>query len=305
MLVVTLVLAFIASFCLVLTVLDGPAAFPAEARRRKEKGESVLSPGGLPLAQPLYARVVDPLLVLAGRWARPLTPRGAFEHIETKLVLAGSPRDLNEDRWIALKFLSAAAGLLCGILIGPLVLPGLRGLLPALLSAGTGFFLPDVWLARRISARQKAIRLALPDTLDLLTISVEAGLGFDGALAKVVRNTSGPLAEEFYRMLQEIQLGAPRKEAFRRLGERTNVAELGSFVLAMLQADTFGISISKVLRVQAGEMRTRRTQAAEEIAMKAPVKIVFPLVLCIFPALLIAILGPAVIRIYETLVGRL
>ncbi|WP_287007321.1 type II secretion system F family protein, partial [Candidatus Aquicultor secundus] len=153
------------------------------------------------------------------------------------------------------------------------------------LFVGLCFFLPDIWLSREVAARQKGIKLALPDTLDLLTISVEAGLGFDAALHKVVRNTTGPLSEEFYRLLQEVQLGTSRGEAFRNLGERTEVDELGSFILAMLQAEVFGISIGKVLRVQAKELRIKRRQQAEEMAQKAPVKIVFPLVVCIFPAI--------------------
>jgi tight adherence protein C len=130
-------------------------------------------------------------------------------------------------------------------------------------------------------------------------------LGFDAALSKVIKNTKGPLAEEFFRMLQEITLGSSRRDAFKRLSERTTVPELQGFILAMLQADIFGISVSKVLRIQAREMRIKRRQKAEETAMKAPVKMVFPLILCIFPALLVIVLGPAVIKIYTAFMQSL
>jgi tight adherence protein C len=258
------------------------------------------------LALPFSERVIKPFMTLLSRIARRVSPSGFVAGIRRRLALAGNPRALNVDKFLALKALCSllvlAITLASGLLQASLTF---RALLGGSLLTLVAFFLPDLWLQGKIRDRQKAIRIALPDTLDLLTISVEAGLGFDSALSKVASNTSGPLAGEFFRMLQEIQLGTPRSQAFRNLGERTDVSELNSFIMAMLQADIFGISVGKVLRVQAQEMRIKRRQQAEEIAMKAPVKIVFPLVLCIFPALLVVVLGPAAINIYHAIAGGL
>jgi len=149
--------------------------------------------------------------------------------------------------------------------------------------------------------RSERIRRELPDALDLLVISVESGLGFDAALSQVARNTEGPLAGEFFRVLQEMQLGTGRSDAMRALADRTDVSDLKAFITAMVQADAFGIPVANVLRIQAREMRIRRSQRAEESAQKVPVKILFPLVFCILPALFVVILGPAVITIMRTL----
>jgi len=176
-------------------------------------------------------------------------------------------------------------------------------LLAFFLLAALGFFGPDVILNRRIAERRESMRRDLPDMLDLLVISVEAGLGFDSALNRVVNTVPGPLSEEFFRMLQETRVGVARRDAMRHLTERTDVDELRSFLLAMMQAEAFGVAIARVLRVQADEMRVARRQRAQEKAFAAPVKLVFPLVFCIFPALFIVLLGPAAIQIYETFTG--
>lgn len=253
------------------------------------------------LSEPFLNRVILPFTTVFTRVGRKLTPIGYLANIRTRMVLAGLSKDFDADRFLSYKGFSLIGGGALAILFMALVGRSvLQVVLGAIFAIGC-FFLPDLWLNRKIAARQKAIKLALADTLDLLTISVEAGLGFDAALHKVVNNTTGPLSEEFYRLLQEMQLGTARDEAFRNFGERTQVDELGSFILAMLQAEVFGISIGKVLRVQARELRIKRRQRAEEMAQKAPVKIIFPLIMCIFPALLVVIMGPAVIQIYETL----
>lgn len=221
--------------------------------------------------------------------------------LRRRLLEAGQPRDLDLDGLMALKAVSSVVGLVLAIVLAGsagfsagrvLMLAGICGLI--------GFFGPDLWLSRLIDKRQRQISQSLPDILDMLTISVEAGLGFDAAISKVVMNFKGVLSQEFFRWLQEVQLGRTRKQAWRDLADRINVPEVNSFILAILQADTFGISIGTVLRVQADEMRTRRRQRAEEAAMKTPVKVVFPLVLCIFPALMIVILGPAGIKIVQS-----
>jgi tight adherence protein C len=227
----------------------------------------------------------------------------AGNRLKQKLLEAGQPNDLDVDGLMALKVTSSIIGVVLGVVAAAVLRPAAAQIivLVGICTAG-GFFLPDAWLARRIEARKKAIGLALPDVLDMLTISVEAGLGFEAALAKVVKNFKGALSQEFFRFLQEVQLGQTKKAAWKNLSNRVNIPEINTFVLSILQADTFGISIGQVLRVQADEMRTKRRQRAEEIAMKAPVKIVFPLVLCIFPALMIVILGPAGIEIATNLI---
>jgi tight adherence protein C len=219
-----------------------------------------------------------------------------------KIMEAGQPRGVDADGFIALKMIGALAGLALGTVVGVVFgFPLTTAALLAVFLTAIGFYAPDAWLSHCTEARKKEISLALPDILDMLTISVEAGLGFDAALTKVVKNFHGALSQEFFRFLQETQLGRSRRDAWRNLSERTNVPEVNSFVLAVLQADVFGVSIANVLRVQSEEMRTKRRQRAEEIAMKSPVKVVFPLVLCIFPALLVVILGPAMIRIYQSM----
>jgi tight adherence protein C len=166
-----------------------------------------------------------------------------------------------------------------------------------------GFFVPEFWLTRRIKKRRKAILLAVPDTLDLLTISVRAGLGFDSALTKVVDKSKGPLADEFRRCVAEIRVGKTRRDALRDLVSRTDVPALSNFIAAIVQAEQLGVSISKVLQVQSEQLRIERRQRAEEAAAKAPIKMLFPLVGCIFPSMFIIILGPAMILIAVNMGG--
>jgi tight adherence protein C len=250
------------------------------------------------LARPVRERVLRPVYTTAIAIGRRFTPVGAHDALQRKLLMAGSPPGWDADRMLA----SKVGGVLVGIVAGLLFAFGLH--LPLLVRVPgflalclLGYYLPNVILLNLIQRRQDRIRSALPDSIDLLTISVEAGLGFDAALAHVSRNTSGPLADELYRTLQEVQLGRSRNEAMRNLAARVNLAELSSFVLAMVQADVFGISIANVLRIQSSEMRNKRRQLAEEKAMKVPIKVLFPVLFCIFPALFVVILGPAVMRI--------
>ena len=186
--------------------------------------------------------------------------------------------------------------LLFGVLSGGLV----EGAFVGLIGFFIGYLLPEFWLGRRIKSRQKAILKMIPDTLDLLTISVRAGLGFDAALAKVVEKIPGPLSEEFRRALAEVRVGKARRDALRDMIPRTNVQPLSTFIGAIIQAEQLGVSISKVLQVQSEQLRIERRQRAEEMAAKAPIKMLFPLVGCIFPSLFVVILGPAIISIVKT-----
>lgn len=249
-----------------------------------------------PLLRPFRDRVGMPLLNGMRRFGSAAAPHGYAESVKRRLMLAGNPSGMEAGRFTAIKFLAALGigGLFTAVsVVRPL--SAASWLLVVVPLSILGFFLPDLWLASRTSDYRTAIRRALPDMLDMLTISVEAGLGFDQAIAKIVRNTSGPLAEQFGRMLQEVQAGVSRSDALRHLAQRTEVPELNGFIMAIVQAEVFGISVSSVLRTQAAEMRLKRRQFAEEAAQKAPVKLVFPLVMCILPATLIVILGPAVI----------
>ena len=239
----------------------------------------------------------------AGRVAKRITPLDARDRVAKKLMLAGSPEGWDAERVISFKVILAG----CGVRGLPsrsrrmMNLQGLSFLACVGLLTIVGFLVPDSMLARKVEERQHEVLGTLSDTLDLLTISVEAGLSLNAAIAQVVQNVPGVLSQEFARMLQEIQLGVPRSEAFRHLADRTDVEELNSFALAMIQADVFGVSIASVLRTQASQLRIKRRQTAEAKAQQTPVKIVFPLILCILPALFVIIIGPGAIRIMQNL----
>jgi tight adherence protein C len=247
-------------------------------------------------------RVIGPAVARFSHAAARITPAGLRRGVARRLVLAGS-----SGRWTAEVFLAgqlaftlgaAGVGFLVGMngekrILGPFWIP---------LLAFVAYIFPVALLDGRAQKRQEQIRRLLADTIDLLTISVEAGLAFDGALLHARRSMKGPLSEEIGRMLHEMQLGVRRSDAMRSLSERTDVTELRSFVLAMVQADVFGVSVANVLRSQSHELRTKRRQRAEERAMKIPVKLLFPMIICILPALLILVVGPGVIRIAEVLI---
>ena len=256
----------------------------------------------LELQTPFSERVLRPLLAkLAGMIAK-YTPQSSVEAIRRELVLGGSPGNLQANDFLGVK------GILALVLGGGSLLLLSLGRTPLLstlmYTAGlgfAGFMLPNVWLSTKISARKEAITKALPDALDLLTISVEAGLGFDLALNKVVDKWSNALTWEFGRVLAEMRVGRPRREALREMVARTEVNDVTAFVAAIIQADQLGVSISRVLQIQSEQMRIRRRQRAEEKAHQAPVKMTIPMVFLIFPALLIVILGPAIPSIMESL----
>lgn len=236
------------------------------------------------------------------RLGRRLTPEGYVRKLDHLLSLAGRPSSMPLDRLLAMKPGLALVGGVIGFLFALNPHPIMK--LLALVLFAAAYFLPDLLLISNGQKRQAEMQLELPNTLDQMLISVEAGLGFEGAVARAGANGKGPLAQELIRTLQDMQVGRSRREAYTELTHRTNVPELRSFVQAVVQADAYGIAISQVLRVQAKVMRVKRRQRAEEKAMKLPVMILFPLLFFIFPVLFIAILGPAVINALATFSGH-
>jgi tight adherence protein C len=250
-------------------------------------------------------RVVVPIVGRAGKLARRITPIDTRDRLANKLLLAGSPAGWDAERVLAFKVIGAVAAFVGALILVGMIHPAAFVAVAIIgLLTFVGFILPDSVLNRRVDERQREILKTLSDTLDLLTISVEAGLSLNAAIAQVVQNVPGVLSSEFARMLQEIQLGVPRSDAFRHLAERTDVEELNAFALAMIQADVFGVSIASVLRTQAQQLRIKRRQRAEAKAQQTPVKIVFPLVLCVLPALFVVIIGPGAIRIAHSIVTK-
>jgi tight adherence protein C len=246
-------------------------------------------------------RIFIPFGARIGRGLRSLTPIDSARKIDKLLIYAGSPEAWDSERVSALKILGAIGGIVPGLALG--VLLPLGGVWKAVFLGFfgvIGYLLPGSYLGSMARTRQRAIQRQLPDVMDLLTISVEAGLGFDAALAQVVKNVPGPLAEEIGRLLQEMQIGVSRADAFRHLGDRTEVQELAAFVLSMIQADLFGVSISNVLRAQSRELRVKRRQRAEEIAQKIPTKIIFPVIFCVLPSLFVVVMGPGIIQFLRT-----
>lgn len=247
-------------------------------------------------------RAVQPLMRSIGERIQRLTPVGMLETLDRRIALVGRPAAWPLDRVLAVKFILAGAAMVVGALhfFGD---PSLGRLVLWLGGSALAFFIPDLQLRAKGAERQKAMQNALPDVLDQMTICVEAGLGFEAAMAKAGTSGEGPLADELVRTLQEMQVGVGRGEALRNLAARNDAKDLRHFTTAMLQAESYGIPVADVLRAQAAELRVKRRQRAEEHAMKIPVKIVFPLVFCILPALFIIILGPAAISISQNLLG--
>ncbi len=258
----------------------------------------------LELQAPFFERTVRPLAGRLSGTATRFTSTSFTSKTEKNLALAGNPGDLRVPEWLGMKVISAigfgiAFFLVAGIIMGAGPIAAVIG---AALGAAIGYMFPEFWLGRRVRARQHAIVLQIPDALDLLTISVRAGLGFDAALGKVVEKMEGPLIDEFRRALAEVRVGKARRDALRDIVPRTEVPALTNFIGAVIQAEQLGVAISKVLQVQSEQLRIERRQRAEEMAAKAPIKMLFPLVGCIFPSLFVIILGPAFILIAKTLV---
>ena len=301
MLLITVsVLTFVA-----VSLLVTGAFRPAFAVVRERIDDYLLPQQQVGQAQPwleagFASRVLRPTLAAIGRAVRGVTPNGYADKIRAKLDMAGNPRYIGVAEYLGLKVLSIGILIPGGLFaVRYFDLYGLLMWLALALTIGFGIWLPDVVLQRIVESRQTAVRRSLPDVLDLLVVSVEAGVGFDGAMQRVVEKSKGPLRDEMARVLEQVRLGKSRADALRQMGQRTQVADLISFVAAVQQAETLGVSIAKVLRVQADAARERRSQRAREAAAKLPVKLLFPLVFFIFPALFVVILGPGAIRFSE------
>ena len=255
---------------------------------------------GLRSSDPFAARFERKYGSASARLARRLDPRLTEERIANKLLVSGLAKSLTPNGFLALKLLLAAAGVVLGGLLGVLFSGGLGAIVVAALLGAAGFFVPD-WVAHdRAARRRQQIRRELPDALDILAVSVEAGLGFEGGLAKLSENMRGPLVDEFSIVLGELRVGEARSVALRRMADRIDLPEVTSVVNSLIQAEELGSPLGRMLRVQAQESRHRRQVAAEERAMKAPVKMLIPTVLFIFPAMFVVILGPALISIAES-----
>lgn len=239
-------------------------------------------------------RILIPFYAGMKRVALRLSSSGTANRLTRLLDLAGNPSGLTLERLLAFKGVALLLGGFIGFFFGGV---SLKGLLFGTLGAAVGFFLPDLWVMNTGTKRQDVLRRGLADALDMLTVCVEAGQGFDGAILHVARSVEGPVAGEFARVLAEIQIGKTRAAAFSSLATRTKVPEIRTFVTALVQADRLGLPIGGVLREQSVQMRLIRRQRAEEKAAKVPVKILFPMLLCIFPALFIVIIGPGAIQI--------
>ncbi len=290
---------------IVVGLAGGSPVDPVQARLTQLGTMQAKNLEELELQQPFIERTLRPLAAgLSGRMSR-VASSSFTERTEKRLALAGNPGDLRVSDWLGIKAIGAIVGAILFfflfVIVNVLNFPVLIGFVMVGIGGLFGYTIPEFWLGGRVKKRQKAILLMIPDTLDLLTISVRAGLGFDAALGKVVEKLKGPLSDEFRRALAEVRVGKARRDALRDIVPRTEVVPLTNFIGAIIQAEQLGVSVSKVLQVQSEQLRIERRQRAEEQAAKAPIKMLFPLVGCIFPSLFIVILGPAIILIVQNL----
>jgi tight adherence protein C len=268
--------------------------------------EEPMSLEEIELSQRFYERIILPIFNSVGQLASRFTPQATLESARSRLETAGNPMSMDPAFFLAMRFVLAVV--FGGGLFLVFTLSGrkwLTGLGISALFMIIGYMFPSMWLSSRISARQKSVFRAMPDALDLLTICVEAGLGFDSAMKKVHEKWEDELALEFGRVLQEINLGKLRREALKDMAERLQVSELTSFVAAVIQSEQLGVSMAKVLRIQSDQMRVRRRQMAEEEAHRAPIKMIFPIALLIFPSILMILLGPAAMLLLTSPMGGL
>lgn len=293
---------FLAVMLVMIGIASPRPADQVEARLL-EYGDRLMTLEELELSRPFSERILVPMIRGSSTFVSRFTPQRSIENTQHKLELAGNPNN-----WSAAEFLGirGLAALLLAALTFVLLMLTEAGVTRQLLFSGAmgllGFFLPVVWLGRRIKSRQDEIVRTLPDALDLLTISVEAGLPFDGAMQRVAEKWDNELSKGFQRLLTEMQVGKSRRDALRDMSDKMDVPDVTSFVAALIQADQLGISIAKVLRIQAEQMRIKRRQRAEEKAQQAPIKMLIPMTFLIFPTILIVIMGPALLVLKESAV---
>jgi tight adherence protein C len=287
----------LASLGLAAYLIGDVATLPARQRegnlrRASQYGRSRRSAAGQ-AQEGFRERAVEPMKMGLAHAVLKLSPRMTVDKVSRRLMGAGVGRGLSPTSFLASKALLGVLGFVGGTFLGGLTHKGSLGVLLAILFALIGFTLPDLFISFKARGRREEIRSELPDALDLLAVSVEAGLGFDAAITKLTEHMEGPLVEEFALTLGEMRIGESRQKALQKMVERVQAPELASFVRALIQADQLGISLGRILRVQATDTRNRRQAAAEERAMKAPIKMLFPTALFIFPSMFLIILGPA------------
>lgn len=310
MLWLILIIGLILSGAILLVIIglrESNQVDPIEARIAEFAAHGVVTDlENIELSQPLTERIIYPLARKLGELTLRFTPQNAILQTARKLELAGNPAKLDPALFWSLRLIGLTLGglifFVASIAPEESFLKG-RGLIVGIPVSALGFYLPELWLSGRISRRQHEIRNSMPDALDLLTICVEAGLGFDAAMAKVYEKWDNELAKEFGRAIREIQLGKLRREALRDMAERMGVSEMSSFVAAVIQSEQLGVSIAKVLRIQSDQMRIKRRQIAEEIAHKAPIKMLIPMAILIFPSICIVLMTPAVLMLLRSALG--
>jgi tight adherence protein C len=284
----------------VLLITYGMASRPPQDAVQQRLEQLVVQPKTLEefeLQQPFFDRIMRPLVKRLAKLGRRGDQGGIIARTDAKLEKAGYPGGLRGADWMGVKILITIVGAILFFFIGTVLRGPALGFAAAILGAALGFVMPEFWLGRKIRARSFGMVLQLPDALDLLTISVEAGLGFDAALAKVVEKMEGPLVSEFRQALAEIRMGRSRRDALRDVIARADAQPVTNFIGAIVQAEQLGVPIAKVLQIQSTQLRIERRQRAEEAAAKAPVKMLFPMVGCIFPTIFIVILGPAIVTV--------
>jgi tight adherence protein C len=297
-----LLVIFIGLVCLALSAYFIGDAVTLPARQRRTSVNRAARYGSFRPSlgrahQPFRDRVLVPVGERLAKWTLKLHPKTTVDGVGTRLLAAGLGQSISATTFLALKSgLAIVGGVLGAVFGGAATGPG-GVFLFAIALAGLGFIAPDFAVSSRARARRDRIRAELPDALDLMAVSVEAGMGFDGAISKLTEHMEGPLADEFALTLSEVRIGESRQDALKKLADRTGTPELSSFVRAIIQADQLGISLGRILRVQATDSRLKRQAAAEEKAMKAPIKMLFPTVLFIFPAMFLVILGPAFLNL--------
>lgn len=305
---VLLVVAVVVAIVLVVVGMRAPEARdPIQARLAEFSArEEPLSLEEIELSQGFYDRIVLPFFNSVGKISQRFTPQATLQSTRRKLEMAGNPMRMDPSFFLTLRIILAVV--FGGLIFIVFLVTGrnwVQGLALTVVFLLLGFMFPDLWLSSRISRRQKGVFRAMPDALDLLTVCVEAGLGFDAAMSKVQEKWENELALEFGRVIQEIRLGKLRRDALRDMAERIGVAELTSFVAAVIQSEQLGVSLAKVLRIQSDQMRVRRRQMAEEEAHRAPIKMIFPIALLIFPSILIVLLGPAALLLMSSTLGSI